>query len=155
MPTDVTSQDTVNIAIAVICILLGLSFGYKCLLAAFRGKISYWQGFLPITIVSPFFTHLPAGKRSMIKVAEKWWVHVIFGPIFFLLSLGFLAAGADRLGMPGSASINWIMTAGGNPRIPAAIRYNSKTGYTFPFVERLSKAVIRLLETKPFKDSIL
>ncbi len=80
---------------------------------------------------------------------------MIFGPVFFLLCLGFLAAGADRLGLPGSTSINWIMTAGGNPRIPAAIRYSSKYGYSFPFVERLSKAMMRLIEAKPFKDSIL
>jgi hypothetical protein len=140
-------MDFKSIAIGIFLILLGLSYGYRCFLAMFFGQISYWQGFLPFTLVSPLFIHFPAGKRSLIKTTTQWWVHVICGPAFLLLSTACLATGADQLGLPGSAAINYVLTFGGRAKSDT-ITYSKESGYRFPIFNTVKK-VFDDWESKP------
>src|SRR5277367_6533367 len=94
--------DSAQILVGVIFMLLGVSFMYKAFLAMIRGKLFYWDGFLPLTIISPFTIHLPAGKNSLIKSTEALWVHLLMGPIFMFTSILFIAAGADLADLPGT-----------------------------------------------------
>jgi len=133
--------------IAIVCIALGVSFAYKFIQAAFFGKTQYWEGFLPISIISPFFIHLPAGKNSIIKTAHNGSVQIVLSPIFFLTTLVLLATGAAQMGMPGTESINSVLTLG-RTDAPAAITYDKATGYHFPIVDRTVKAFYKVL-TQP------
>lgn len=140
-------MDMKDIALATLLIALGISFAYKCLLAAFFGRTSYWAGFLPIGIISPFFIHLPAGKNSLIKPVHGWWVHVIFAPLFFLCSLLLLASGADLVGLPGTQSVNYLMTFG-REDVPPAITFSKGVGFKFPIAKRVQTALFKLI-TQP------
>lgn len=133
--------------LAIVFIALGMSFLYKFGLAAVFGKTAVWEGFLPITIISPFFIHLPAGKNSLIKNVHNAWVQMVLAPIFFLVALVLLASGADRLGMPGTEAINYVLTLG-NTDAPAAITYDRTNGYKFPIWDRTTKALYKAL-TQP------
>ncbi len=132
-------MDITNILLAVLFLALGVSFFWKFVLAAFFGRTKVWQGFLPITIVSPFFIHLPSSEKSLIKTTHNAWVQIFMAPAFLLASLICLATGADRIGLPGTAAVNWVLTLGKGG--PAAIEYSAESGYHFPIVGRIGKAV--------------
>ncbi len=140
-------MDIKDLAFAAVLITLGISFGYKCVIATFVGRSSYWSGFLPVGIVSPLFIHLPAGKNSLIKPVQGWWVHVLLGPIFFLCSLLCLASGADLVGLPGTQTVNFIMTFG-REDVPPAITFSKGEGFKFPIVKRVQTALFKAV-TKP------
>jgi hypothetical protein len=134
-----------NIFIAVLLLILGLSFAYKCYLAVFAGKVWIWPGFFPITLISPVFTHLHPNEKSFVKVVQAPWVHVVWGPFFFLASLALLAWGADRLDLPGTQSINMVLTLG-KPDAPKAIYYDPAShSYKFPFVTRIGTKAFNML----------
>jgi hypothetical protein len=128
--------------LGIVLMVLGLSFLYKCAVALFFGKTSYWEGFLPFTIVSPLLIHLPAGEKSLIKTAHAWWVHVTLGPIFFFVSLLCLASGADQLGLPGTESVNYVLTLG-REDVPPAVIYDRGTGYKFPIFKKAADTIYK------------
>lgn len=136
-------------SLGVFLVLLGLSYAYRFLLAALWGKMWYWKGFLPITIVSPLFIHFPPGKNSLIHTKQDWWVHIVLGPIFFFASVGCLAAGADQLGYDGTNKVNNLVQSGveffGHKGIEPFITYSPTQGYRFPILDRSSKQVIKTL----------
>jgi hypothetical protein len=136
-----------QVLLAILCLALGVSFAWKCIQAVFLGKVTYWSGFLPISLISPLFIHLPPGKNSLIKTTQSWWVHVTAGPIFFLVGLVLIATGADQLGMPGTDSINDILTLGRSD-VPPAITFNKQDGYRFPIFVHAGDTVVKLL-TQP------
>lgn len=142
-----------------ILLALGGSFLYKSCLAIFWGRTRYWHGFLPITIVSPLFIHLPSTERSPIKQTHQWWVHIVLGPLFLFLGLGCLASGADLLGWEGTKSVNKMLTLGqthvvdkdGKSRpVQAPIVFDREKGYSFPMFQRL-----RTHFTKTFSEPVL
>jgi hypothetical protein len=127
---------SLELAIGMAIILLGLSFAYKTYQASILGKCTYWTGFLPLTVISPWITHLPASsKRSLTKTAQGLWVHMVMGPIFLVCSVLCFAAGAELMGLPGISTLNYILV-GGNSGRAAAVAFNKHTGYRFPFLER-------------------
>jgi len=128
--------------LGIALMILGVSFAYKCILAAFFGKTYYWSGFLPITLVSPMFIHWPPGKKSLIKTMHAWWIHVTLGPIFFFATLVCFAAGADQLGLPGTIYINYFLSMG-RPDVAPAIVYDKETGYKFPILSKASDTIIK------------
>ena len=144
-------MDITNILIAVVFLALGISFLWKFVLAVFFGRTKVWSGFLPATIISPFFIHLPSSEKSLIKTTHNAWVQIVMAPAFLLCSLIFLATGADRMGLPGTASINYILTLG-RPGQPAAIEYSPGSGYHFPIVGRIGKAVYTFLTKSVLED---
>jgi hypothetical protein len=126
-----------SIAFGVLLIIVGASFGYKTWQALIRGRMLVWHGFLPFTIVSPFLTHLPPGKNSLVKWKEAMWVHVIFGPVFFIVMVLCIGAGIDFVGLPGTQTLNDLLT-GNKAGAPPAIVFSKRTGYQFPFIPRAS-----------------
>lgn len=143
---------------AMFCI--GVSFCWKFFQAAFLGKLTYWSGlekfgfiFIPITwILSPLMVHLPYDpKNSLIKEQQQLWVHLVWGPVFFVFSLMFMTSGADLMGLPGSTSLNTILTLNRSD-VPPCIVYTPPFHYRFPFVRKATRTVIKALTIKIPED---
>jgi hypothetical protein len=142
---------------------IGVSFTWKFIQAAFLGKLTYWSGlekfgflFIPITwFLSPLFCHLPYDpKNSLIKTQQQLWVHLVWGPTFFVFALMFMTSGADLMHMPGSTSLNTILTLNRSD-IPACIVYQPERGlfsYKFPFLKKAARTVVRFLTNRVPED---
>lgn len=123
-------------AIGIALIILGCSFAYKAFTAVFMGKVRYWSGFLPFTIISPLFIHLPPSKRSLIREGQGMWVYLFMGPIFVVLSWLLIEGGADILGLPATETINLLINHGDRVRPPAITFDKIHYRYTFPLITR-------------------
>ena len=153
-------QSIGHVLFGLFLIVLGISFGWKFIQASFLGKVNYWGGiekvhwlFHPITIfVTPIFVHTPPSAKNLIKTRQAGYVHLFWGPIFFLTSLMLLVSGADFLGLPGTSAMNFVLTCGRSD-IPPAITYQPPFTYKFPILKKARKTVIRLLTADIlFKD---
>ncbi len=140
-----------QIFISIACLVLGVSFFWKSIQAVLFGKLAYWEGFLPITLISPLFIHLPAGKKSLIKTTQQWWIHLTAGPLFFVISLCLLAAGADGLGLPGTDYINMALTMG-RTDVPKAITYDREKGYSFPIFSNAGTTLVKMMSAPVLQD---
>ena len=116
--------------------ILGGSFGWKCYRAATQGKLTYWSGFLPISVISPFICHTSARKGTLVKDTTGLWVHLLMSPLFLILSVLCLAIGADLTGLPGTDTLN-LIAGHGNPTAPPVIIYNKNYNFTFPIFARM------------------
>lgn len=143
--------------------VLGISFAWKFVQAAFSGKVEYWAGlqhfgflFSPITLfISPLFCHLPYNpNNSLIQMRQSLWVHLVFGPVFFIAALMCMCSGADLMGIPGSNSLNYVLTCGRSD-VPPFILYSPPPEtalfdmgqYRFPFVKKATKTILRFVTT--------
>jgi hypothetical protein len=166
MPIPDTMWPAIRMVAGFAILVLGLSFTWKFIQAAFLGKVTYWTGlekfgflFAPLTLfISPMLCHLPYDpKKSLIQERQQLWVHLIFGPVFFISSLMCLTSGFDLLGLPGSTSLNTILTLGRHD-IPQCIVYTPPAGtnlignYRFPFVKKATKVVLKALTIKVPED---
>ena len=129
-----------DMILGVVIVLLGCSFAYKFVRALVYGQVSYWSGFLPFAVISPFFLHLPAGKRSLIRRIEGHWVTIVLSPVFFICSILCLAAGVDLLGLPGVDTLNWVLNSGDRSK-PAAVIFDKQHGYRFPLLSRIGNTL--------------
>jgi hypothetical protein len=60
------------------------------------------------------------------------------GPIFLILSILFLAAGFDLVGLPGTNTLDYVLNAG-NKLAPRAVTYDKRYTFRFPIFERSCK----------------
>ena len=139
-------------------IVLGFSYAIKFYQASFYGKVAYWSGleafgiwnffswiFIPITnFLTPLLVHGQAKETNLIKIKTAGWIHLFWGPVFFLLSLMFVVAGADFMGLPGTRFMNFVLTCG-NPAVPPAITYSPPFTYKFPILKKARKQLIKIL----------
>ncbi len=135
--------------IGAILIVLGFSFFYKAWVALVKGRMLYWDGFLPATIVSPWVVHFPPKnlEKSLTKYKEAMWVHVVMGPVFFITAILSLGAGIDMVGLPGTKMIN-LAFSGGREGAPPAVIFNPRTGYRFPVIPRAATALSKVFGGK-------
>lgn len=147
------SEPIVKIVIGFLVFVLGMSFLYKGWLGCVLGRFTYWAGFLPFTMISPWCTHLPPGKRSLVKTKEGMLAHIFFGPSFFLCGILCLCAGADLMHLPGTKTLNLVLN-GGDTTKTEAVSFDDVTGrYRFPLLDRSWKKMYRqLFETKIDSD---
>lgn len=132
--------------------VLGLSYGYKFFLSAIQGKVDYWAGlesfgwyFVPMTVlITPLLVHTPARDTNLIKTKTAGWVHLFWGPVFFLLSLMMMVAGADFMGLPGTKFMNMVLTFG-RTDVPPAITYQPPFTYKFPILKKARRTVFKIL----------
>ncbi len=135
--------------------LLGVSYGYKFFQASIMGKMTYWAGletfgfwFIPVTLlVTPLLVHTPPKDKNLIRTKTAGWIHLIWGPVFFLLSLMMMVAGADFMKLPGTKVMNFVLTAG-QPGVPQAIVYQPPFTYKFPLLKKARRKLFRLLTTE-------
>ncbi len=139
------------IAIGVVLIILGFSFCYKGWIATVLGRVHYWSGFLPFTIVSPWFIHLPPSERSLIKIKEGLLCHALIGPLFFLTAIPLIVAGLDFTGLPGTQGLNFVLNAGDSSK-PPAVTYSPPMNYQFPLAIRASKSIAKLFNVQIGED---
>jgi hypothetical protein len=137
----------VALVFGIFLMVVGVSFAYKTYVAGIQGRVMYWEGFLPFTLLSPFLLHLPGGKKSLIKPAEGLWVHAVMAPIFLVLSILCLAAGADYTGLPGVATLNVAMNGFKWGRADSIV-FNRRSGYQFPIVPRSAKTLAKIFGAK-------
>ncbi len=145
----------IPIATGGVLVLLGISFAFKFVRASVMGRLDYWSGFLPISIISPIFVHTtapppintltkpklstePPPKKTLIKEASGLWVHLVIGPLFLVLSVLLLSAGFDQMGLPGTDTLNFILN-GGDTAAPLAVTYDKKYTFQFPCLVRAMK----------------
>jgi len=141
----------ITILTAVALVVLGLSFFWKAIKALLWGDVSYWTGFLPLTLISPLFIHLPPKKDSLIKTKRAGWVHFALGPLFLFISLALLSAGADQLGLPGSQSLNYMLTMG-RSGVEPAISYSPNGGYKLNFINQVKDALYKAATGKVLEN---
>jgi hypothetical protein len=134
----------VSLAAGVLLMLLGISFFCKSAIAFLRGSMSYWAGFLPLTIVSPFFIHLPAKKNSLVKTAEGSWVHFGMAPLFLLIGFFCFLAGAEYAGIPAVEATN---TAFGGRSGHLLLTFDKSRGFAFPLLARNAPPIQRAFQT--------
>jgi hypothetical protein len=134
----------VSLAAGVLLMLLGISFFCMSAIAGLRGSMSYWAGFLPLTIVSPFFIHLPAKKNSLVKTAEGAWVHFGMAPVFLLIGFFCFLAGAEYAGIP---AVNATNTAFGGRSGHLLLTFDKSHGFAFPLLARNAPPLQRAFQT--------
>jgi hypothetical protein len=132
---------SLDLAIGMVIVILGISFTYKFYQATLLGKCTYWTGFLPITMISPWLTHIPStSKRSLTKTAQGLWVHLLMGPIFLICAVLCFAAGTEIMGLPGMNTLNWVLN-GGNTGRATCVAFDKHSGFRFPFLKRSSEVI--------------
>jgi len=136
------TDQIIRTLIGWVVMALAISFAYKCYRASVEGKLTYWQGFLPISLVSPLLVHVPAKEGTLVKETTGMWVHLIMGPFFLILSVVLMAMGADLAGFAGTDTLNLIL-GGGNPLAPPSIVYNKNYNFSFPILQRTANKFIK------------
>lgn len=144
--------EPLTMVFGVLLICLGLIYAYKFFEASVFGKYTYWDGlrpfgwyFIPLTIlVTPLLAIGKPSEKNLIRTKNAGWVHLIWGPAFFLLSLMMLVAGADFLKLPGTQLMNTVLTCGRHD-IPPAITYQPPFTYKFPLLKKARKTVFKIL----------
>lgn len=137
----------VSIAVGIFLMVLGCSFFYKACIATVKGRVDYWAGFLPFTILSIFCLHLPKSKNSLVKTSEGLWVHAVMSPLFFVCSLFCLVAGAEYAGLPGTQVLN-IALSGGKFGHPDSVVFNKRTGFRFPIIARNAPTIAKIFNSQ-------
>ncbi len=56
-----------DFVIGLLLIAIGFSFCWKCFQAMVKGKMKYWDGFLPFTSDCSIYYALATSKRSLAK----------------------------------------------------------------------------------------
>lgn len=131
-----------SLAVGVALMVLGVSFFYKTVIALVNGRMTYWTGFLPLTIISPFLVHLPGSKNSLIRYAEGMWVVAVMAPIFLVLSVLCALSGAEYAGMPAVECINSALHGGTDGS--AVIAFSKTRGFAFPLLAHSTPALKRV-----------
>jgi len=144
--------DPVWTALGLLAASLGFSFLYKGWNALVLGRIHYWSGLLPLSLLSPFLIHLPTGKNSLIRTKEGLLCHMLVGPLFFLTALPLLVLGADLLGLGGTGFANQVLNIGSASKAPAIV-YSPPIHYDFPIVARSSQRMNTILNNKLPEDA--
>lgn len=140
--------------IGALFVLLGLSFVYKGWNATVLGRIHYWSGFLPFTLISPWLIHIPPRdvKKSLVKQREGLLCHMFIGPLFFMTAMPFLILGADLLSNGnGTSFANLVLNAGDKSK-PAAIIYKPPVFYSYPIAGRAGKKIEKIFQTQIYED---
>jgi hypothetical protein len=123
-----------QLGLGAVLIVFGLIYFYKAVVATARGRVAYWQGFLPFSVVSPWVVVLPSGEKSLIRNAEGLWVTCLMAPLFFISSFACIIAGSTFCGYPGADYVN-LACHGGKDGAPF-ILFNTSSGFRFPVLDR-------------------
>lgn len=147
----------VVLVLGFLVFVLGVMYAVKFFQASIMGKVSYWVGleafhgatlgfiFVPLTIlITPLFCLGKPDDKKLIRTKIAPWVHLFWGPVFFLASLMCMTAGADFMGFPGSTIMNTVLTFG-RQDVPPAIVYTPPFGYKFPILKKARKVVFKFL----------
>lgn len=139
---NILTSPQASLAVGIALMALGVSFFYKAAVALINGRMAYWVGFLPLTIISPFLIHLPGSKNSLIKFAEGMWMIAVMAPIFLVLSVLCALSGAEYAGLPAVERVNTALHGGSDGS--AVIAFSKTRGFAFPLLAHSSPALRRV-----------
>lgn len=117
--------------VGVLLILLGCFYIFRMYQALVKGKVTYWAGWLPVTLISPWTCFVNANPKSLVKSKEAMWVHIFMAPAFLISAALCICAGLDLIGLPGTTYLN---DAFGGAHGKKAITFSKEQGYNFPFI---------------------
>ncbi len=139
--------------IGIIMIILSLSFMYKGWQGAILGRCWYWAGFLPFTLVSPWFIHIPPKDpaKTLIKRKEGLLCHILIGPLMFCTAVPLLIVGCDLAGLPGTDTANLILS-GGDSSKPSSIVYTPRLSYRLPIMARIGQQLWKIVASQVSED---
>ena len=133
--------------LGVLSIVLSLSFLYKSWTATVLGKCHYWDGFLPLTIISPWLIHFKgSSENSLIKTKQGMVCHILVGPLLFFTALPLMVMGLDLTGLNGTGYTNLVLNLGSARQEPAII-YSAPISYRFPIIASSRVCLERMLNT--------
>lgn len=130
--------------VGILLMIMGLVYFHKSFMAGVQGKLWYWQGFLPFTLISPWIVVFPPKEKTLCKVKEAMWVHAFFGPIFFASAIIALSTGADLTGLPGTKTTNSMFTYFLPDKTPLIVFDKTHYRVQFPAVVRTSQKLAKL-----------
>jgi hypothetical protein len=138
------NQDQINMIVGILLMVMGLVYFHKSFMAGVQGKMWYWQGFLPFTLISPWIVVFKPKENSLCKEKEAMWVHAFFGPAFFCSAIIALSAGADMANLPGTATTNKLFTMFLPDKTPLIVFDKKHYRMQFPAVVTTSKKLAKL-----------
>lgn len=140
-------MDLLMPALGVVLMLMGAGYLYKAFIAIVQGRLWYFSGFLPFTIVSPWFVFAPPDERksnSLAKVKDAIWVPIFFGPIFVICSILCLSAGADLANLPGTSTTNRILTSWTSDKTPVIVFDKKHYKMQFPAMVKTANKISKM-----------
>lgn len=130
--------------LGILVIIMWCVYIHKSYMAGIQGKLWYWQGFLPFTLISPWICVFPPKEKSLIKYKEAMWVHAFFGPVFFFSAVVALSTGFDLTGLPGTKTTNYLFTALLPDKTPFIVFDKTHYRVQFPAIVSNSKKLAKL-----------
>ncbi len=137
-------MEQLGVVLGVILMLVGAGYLFKAYVAIVQGRLWYFSGFLPLTLISPWFVFAPPDERkakSMSKVMDAIWVPIFFGPIFVICSVLCLSAGGDLANLPGTATTNKVLTSWTSDKTPVIVFDKKHYKMQFPAVVKTANRI--------------
>ncbi len=138
------SSDQISMIIGILVVILGCVYAHKAWMAGVQGKIWYWQGFLPFTLVSPWIVIFPPKENSLCKVKEAMWIHLVMGPAFLISALVMISSGLDLTGLPGTEYVNSFFTMGTPDKTPIIVFDKKRYSLRFPAVVKTGQKAAKM-----------
>lgn len=141
-------MEQLGLAFGVILMIMGAGYLFKAFVAIAQGKIWYWSGFLPLTVISPWLIFCPPNERKekgIAKVKDAIWAPIFFGPVFTILGIVCLSAGADMANLPGTATTNRLLTSWTSDKTPVIVFDKKHYKMQFPAAMKTAGKISKLI----------
>ena len=140
-------MEQLGFVLGIVLIIFGGGYLFKAFVAVFQGRIWYWDGFLPLTIISPFLVFCPPNERkanAIAKVKDALWAPIFFGPVFLILGVVMMSAGADLANLPGTSTTNRVLTCWTSDKTPVIVFDKKHYKMQFPAVVKTANKISRM-----------
>lgn len=147
LPRNCFMSEQLGVGLGVVLMLVGLGYLFKAFIAIGQGRLWYWTGFLPLTLISPWLIFNPPNERkekSLSKVKEALWVPLFFGPMFLFCSFCCLVAGADLANLPGSKMTNNFLTSWTSDKTPIVVFDKKHYKMQFPAAIKTANKITKM-----------
>lgn len=141
-------MEQLGIGLGVFLMLLGLGYLFKAYVAIAQGRFWYWTGFLPLTVISPWLIFNPPDDRksnAIAKSKDTIWAPLFFGPVFTVLSVLCVSAGADLANLPGTSTTNRVLTSWTSDKTPVIVFDKKHYKMQFPAVVKTANKLTSLI----------
>ncbi|MBX9949042.1 MAG: hypothetical protein K2Y39_07760 [Candidatus Obscuribacterales bacterium] len=141
-------MEQLGLALGVILMIMGAGYLFKAFVAIAQGRIWYWTGFLPLTIISPWLIFCPPNERkekAIAKVKDAIWAPIFFGPVFTIMGVVCLSAGADMANLPGTSTTNRLLTSWTSDKTPVIVFDKKNYKLQFPAAVKTANKITKII----------